>query len=308
MYDIIVVGGGPAGLTAALYAARAGRKVLVFEKENPGGQILYAPLVENYPGVPGISGARYAEELSQQVEQLGVTFSYAAVNSFSPADGGYCVESDEGKFCRALILAPGASHRTLGLPGEEDLVGLGVSYCAICDGPFYAGKHVAVVGGGDTALQDAIFLSEICDQVTLIHRRQQFRGEAHMVRRVKGKNNIRLRLGYVPQSILLDSEENFQGLQIAPADGGESEQLQLDGVFVAVGRQPGTAPFADRVLVDAAGYFLVGEDCATDLPGVFVAGDCRKKAVRQLTTAVSDGAVAGLAAAAYVEGVVEAHC
>ena len=302
MYDIIVVGGGPAGLTAALYAARAGRKVLVFERENPGGQILYAPLVENYPGVPGISGARFSQELSEQVEQLGVTFSYASVSGFSPVDGGYCVESDEGQTCcRALVLSPGASHRTLGLPGESDLVGLGVSYCAVCDGPFYTGKHVAVIGGGDTALQDAIFLSDICEQVTLIHRRRQFRGEVQMVRRVKGKENIHLLLGYVPQAILLDGEENFNGLQVVPTDGGAPEQLKLDGMFVAVGRQPGTAPFSNRVPVNAAGYFLVGEDCKTGLPGVFAAGDCRQKAVRQLTTAVADGAVAGLAAAAYVE-------
>ena len=300
MQDIIVVGGGPAGLTAALYAARAGRSVLVLEQAAPGGQIVYSPHVENYPGLPGMSGASFADGLTSQVEGLGVELDYTTVTGFAPWEGGYEVETEDGpRRARALVLAPGASHRHLGLDGEEDLVGLGVSYCAVCDGPFYQGKSVAVVGGGDTALQDALFLSGVCQKVTLIHRREQFRGEARLVEKLKERANVDFLLGYTPEELLTEGGE-FSGLKLKHTPSGEVMDLTVDGVFVAVGQQPGTAPFANLVEVDGGGYFASGEDCRTTLPGVFVAGDCRTKTVRQLTTAVGDGAVAGLAAAAFV--------
>lgn len=217
MYDIIVAGGGPAGLTAALYAARAGRSVLVLEQTAPGGQIVYSPLVENYPGLPGMSGAQFSQQLADQVEALGVELEYAAVRGFHPGQGGYVVDTEDGeRMGRALVLAPGADHRHLGLPGEEALTGQGVSYCAVCDGPFYRGKSVAVVGGGDTALQDALFLSGVCQQVTLVHRREQFRGEYRLVRRLEERSNVEFLLGWAPESFLR-KDGAFAGLALRRA-------------------------------------------------------------------------------------------
>lgn len=302
MHDIVVVGGGPAGLTAALYAARAGRSVLVVEQSAPGGQIVYSPLVENYPGLPGMSGAQFSRQLTEQVEALGVELEYAAVSGFSPGEGGYVVETEGGpRPCRALVLAPGSAHRHLGLAGEEELTGLGVSYCAVCDGPFYQGGTAAVVGGGDTALQDALFLSNLCRKVTLIHRREQFRGEARLVQRVRERDNIELLLGWAPEEFLRREDGSFAGLSLRQTAGEARRELEADGVFIAVGQQPGTAPFAGQVEVDAVGYFAAGEDCRTRMPGVFAAGDCRAKGVRQLTTAVGDGAAAAMAAVRFIE-------
>ena len=302
MYDVIVAGGGPAGLTAALYAARAGRKVLVLESAAPGGQIIYSPQVENYPGMPGMSGAQFAQTLSEQTEALGVETEGTAVLGFRPVQGGYGVDTEDGeRLCRALVRAPGAHHRQLGLAGEEELTGQGVSYCAVCDGPFYKGASVAVVGGGDTALQDALFLAGVCERVTLIHRRDQFRGEARLAERVRAQANIDLMLSYTPESFLRDGDGGFAGLRLKRAESGETRELPVDGVFIAVGQQPGTGPFAGQVELDQEGCFASGEDCRTRVPGVFVAGDCRAKTVRQLTTAVGDGAVAALAAVRYLE-------
>ena len=301
MFDVSVAGGGPAGLTAALYAARAGRSVLMLDPNAPGGQINYSPLVEKFPGLPKMSGARFAETLTAQVEELGVQMDYAAVLGFTPEAEGFRVDTDDGpRAGRALVLAPGASHRKLGLEGEDELVGQGVSYCAVCDGPFYQGGRAAVVGGGDAALQDALFLAGLCREVVLIHRREQFRGEASLADRVRRQENIRLMLGWTPEALLRE-EGAFRGLRLRRAESGERTDLKVDGVFVAVGQQPGTGPFAGLVEVDDRGYFRAGEDCRTRLPGVFAAGDCRAKEVRQLTTAVGDGAVAGLAAARFAE-------
>ena len=206
MYDVLIVGGGPAGFTAALYAARAGRTVLVLERDTPGGQIAYAPRVENYPGMPGMSGAAFAEQLQTQAEALGVEVDFAAVTGLSPAEGGYAVESEDGMhLARSLVLSPGASHRRLGLPGEENLVGAGVSYCAVCDGAFCAGKRAVVVGGGNTALQDALFLAEICGHVTLIHRREAFRADPVLGDRARERENLSFLLGYVPTALLQDA-------------------------------------------------------------------------------------------------------
>ena len=304
MVDIIVVGGGPAGLTAALYAARAGRGVLVLEQDNPGGQILYSPCVENYPGMPGMSGAQYAAELTDQVERLGVRVEFASAGDVTPAPHGYDVHTDAGVFsCRALVLAPGTRHRTLGLDGEVELTGAGVSYCAVCDGPFYRGKRVAVVGGGDTALQDALFLSGVCERVTLVHRRAQLRGEARLAQLVREKGNVEFLLGFVPEELLSRGGE-LTGVRLRGVESGEARALDVDGLFIAVGQEPGTAPFAGRVDVDAAGYFLSGEDCRTKLPGVSAAGDCRAKQLRQLATAIADGAVAGMSAARFAESAI----
>ena len=300
MYDIIVVGGGPAGLTAALYAARAGKTVAVVEREATGGQIVYSPLVENYPAAPALSGADFAQKLTEQVENLGVSVIFDEVTGFSRADGGFSVRRTGGEErCAALVLATGAAHRHLGLAGEEELVGCGVSYCAVCDGAFYTGRDVAVVGGGDTALQDALFLSNSCRHVTLIHRRDQFRGEDRLVRQAESRENITILYSHTVDALCAENGE-LTGIAVKDGKTGEIRRLPVEGLFVAVGQLPQSAPFAGEVAT-ADGYYQAGEDTLTACAGVFAAGDGRVKSVRQLTTAVGDGAVAGLAACRYVD-------
>ena len=299
--DILVAGGGPAGLTAALYAARMGKSVTVLEGSAPGGQINFSPLVENYPGLPSVPGSQLAEELLHQAEQLGVALEYETVTSFRTQGTGFLVTTDCAvRECRALILATGLQHRTLGLPGEEELVGQGISYCAVCDGPFYAGKPVAVVGGGDTALQDALFLSGLCAQVTVIHRREVFRGAQRLVEQVRQRENIRCQMDAVVEE-LLTQDGHLAGVTIRNRITEQITQLPVEGVFIAVGQLPQSEPFSHLLAVDEDGYILADERCTTTLPGVFAAGDCRAKEVRQLTTAVGDGAVAGLAACRWVD-------
>ena len=300
MYDIIVVGGGPAGLTAALYAARASKTVAVAERENTGGQIVYSPLVENYPAVPAMSGADFAQKLTEQVEALGVEILYDEVTGLDRDGASFTVHCDGGDYrCKAVVLATGAAHRHLGLDGEEELVGCGVSYCAVCDGAFYTGRDVAVVGGGDTALQDALFLANSCRSVTLIHRRDQFRGEARLVRQVESRENIHILYNHTVEALHASGGE-LTGITVKSAKTGEMKELTLDGLFAAVGQLPQSAPFAELVNTDG-GYYAAGEDTLTGCDGLFAAGDGRVKSVRQLTTAVGDGAVAGLAACRYVD-------
>ena len=301
MTDILVAGGGPAGLTAALYAARAGKSVLVLEGGAPGGQINVSPLVENYPGLPSIPGSQLAEDLLRQAEEQGVALEYETATHICTHGSGFQVTTDCAvRECRALVLATGVQHRSLGLPGEEELVGQGISYCAVCDGPFYAGKPVAVVGGGDTALQDALFLSGLCSQVTLIHRREVFRGARRLVEQVQQRDNIHCAMDSTVEE-LLTQDGRLTGLTLYGRITGERTSLSVEGLFVAVGQKPQNEPFSGLIAVDEGGYFLASEDCRTSLPGVFAAGDCRSKEVRQLTTAVGDGAVAGLAACRWVD-------
>ena len=301
VYDIFVAGGGPAGLTAALYAARAGKRAAVAEKAAVGGQIVNSPLVENYPGLPGLSGADFADTLREQAERLGVEILYTEVEGLTPEDGGFALTTDSGIFrARSVILATGVEHRSLGLPGEEELTGRGVSYCAVCDGAFYTGADVAVVGGGDTALQDALFLSELCRSVTLLVRRDRFRGEKTRAEKLLARPNIRVLFRHTVAA-LLPGEDSLAGLEMQNAQTGERLVLPVSGVFFAVGQKPATGCFADRVALTPEGYLLAGEDTLTDLPGVFAAGDARQKTVRQLTTAVGDGATAALAACAWLD-------
>lgn len=300
MYDIIVVGGGPAGLTAALYAARAGKTVAVAERENTGGQIVYSPLVENYPAVPAMSGADFAQKLTEQVESLGVEIIYDEVTGLSRDGESFTVRCDGGDYrCKAVVLATGAAHRHLGLDGEEELVGCGVSYCAVCDGAFYTGRDVAVVGGGDTALQDALFLANSCRSVTLIHRRDQFRGEARLVRQVESRENIHILYSHTVEALHAANGE-LTSVTVKDAKTGETKELAVEGLFAAIGQLPQSGPFSALVNTDG-GYYAAGEDTQTGCDGVFAAGDGRVKSVRQLTTAVGDGAVAGLAACRYVD-------
>ena len=302
MTDIIIAGAGPAGLTAALYAARAGKSVLVLEQGGFGGQIALSPRVDNYPGLPRIPGSQLADALVEQVLDLGVSVDLAQVEGFDREGEDFVLTcAGRQERCRALILATGVTHRTLGLEGESDLVGAGVSYCAVCDGPFYRGRSAAVVGGGDTALQDALFLSSVCAHVTLIHRRDQFRGEERLVRELRGRNNVDFLLSHIPVGLESAGGE-LRGMRLQNLKTGQDHSLAVDGLFVAVGQEPHNAPFAAQIQLDGAGYIQAGEDCRTSLAGVFAAGDCRTKSVRQLTTAVGDGAVAALAACQYVDG------
>ena len=300
MYDILIIGGGPAGLTAAIYAARAGKRTAILEREAAGGQIVSAPLVENYPGAPSVSGAELAGRMRAQAEALGAELLYTEAAGLEKTQTGFRVLCTDGtREARTVILATGASHRRLGLPGEELLTGCGVSYCALCDGAFYEGADVAVVGGGETALQDALFLANTCRSVTLIHRRDSFRAGAQLVSRAEQQGNIRILRGRTVEKLLW-SDEALQGLLLTNLKTGQTERLDVEGLFVAVGQVPQSAPFADAV-AEENGYYLAGEDTKTSLPGVFAAGDGRRKQVRQLTTAVSDGTAAAIAACRYLE-------
>ena len=300
MYDILIIGGGPAGLTAAIYAARAGKRTAILEREAAGGQIVSAPLVENYPGAPSVSGAELAGRMRAQAEAFGAELLYTEAAGLEKTQTGFRVLCTDGtREARTVILATGASHRRLGLPGEELLTGCGVSYCALCDGAFYEGADVAVVGGGETALQDALFLASTCRSVTLIHRRDSFRAGAQLVSRAERQGNIRILRGRTVEKLLW-SDEALQGLLLTNLKTGQTERLDVEGLFVAVGQVPQSAPFADAV-AEENGYYLAGEDTKTSLPGVFAAGDGRRKQVRQLTTAVSDGTAAAIAACHYLE-------
>ncbi len=293
--DIIIVGGGPAGLTAAVYARRAGKSVLVLEKNTIGGQIASSPRVDNFPGVQGVSGMELAERLYNQAVELGATVELEAV--LEVRDGPVkTVITDYGTYtCTALILATGMTHRPLGLEGEEELAG--ISYCAVCDGAFYAGQDVAVCGGGNTALQDALYLSDICRQVTLIHRRQEFRADPVLVDGVKARTNIRLVLDTVVEA--LEGADSLTGLQLKNTVTGEQTRLSVSGLFLAVGQQPEGRLAQLLGVADERGFVPAGESCRTAVAGIFAAGDCRVKEIRQMVTACADGAAAALAASSY---------
>lgn len=301
MHDIIVIGAGPAGLTAALYAARAGKSVLVLEQAGFGGQIALSPRVENYPGIPHMAGSLLADALVEQVLSQGVDVDLETVTGFSGENGDFTVTTEDGQHsCRAIVLATGLTHRHLGLEDEEALVGRGVSYCAVCDGAFYNDRCVAVVGGGDTALQDALFLAATCKKVTLIHRRDQFRGEEALVKKLQALDNVEILRSHMP--VALESQNGeLCSVRLRDLKAEQEFSLPVDGLFLAVGQQPHNGQFAEQVRLTDAGFVDAGEDCRTNIPGVFVAGDCRTKEVRQLTTAVGDGAVAALAACRYVD-------
>ena len=299
--DIVVIGAGIAGMTAAVYAVRAGKRVIVLECEAFGGQISSSPRVENYPGIAGISGADLSDALYKQASDLGVEFAFAQAQSIAPqADGGFVVESDAGPYaCRSVILASGAHHRGLGLPREKELTGHGVAYCAVCDGAFYRDGKTAVVGGGSAALQSAEYLCGVCKEVVLIHRRDEFRGEAALAKRVCANPNLTLMLDSNVVEYL--GEDKLTGIVVENKKTGARTQVPVDGVFLCVGQAPGNGPFAPPVELDEAGYVKAGEDCRTNVPGLFAAGDCRAKSVRQLTTAAADGTVAALAACTWVD-------
>ena len=301
MFDIIVVGGGPAGLTAALYGARAGKSVLLIEKYMYGGQITYSHKVENYPACPDISGVDFADNLYRQATSFGVKTKSDEVISAIVEGHVKSVATASGKTYEAktIIFAVGAYARRLGLPGEDALIGAGISFCAVCDGGFYRGRDVAVCGGGNTALGEAIYLSDLCKTVYLIHRRDTFRADDALVQTLATKKNV-VRVMESRITSLSQTDGMLSGITVTNNDG-TTKDLAVDGLFEAVGYLPDFAPFKTILPLTADGYGDAGEDCTTTIPGVFVAGDCRRKAVRQLTTAVSDGAVSALAACDFID-------
>lgn len=299
MTDIIIVGAGTAGLSAAIYALRAGKSVIVFEQLTYGGQIINTPEVENYPGIKSISGFDFATGLYEQATALGAVIESAQVEAVE--DGAVKKVTAGGKVyeAKAVILATGAKNRPLGLEREEELTGSGVSYCATCDGAFYKNRAVAVSGGGNTALEDALFLSNYCSKVYLVHRRDAFRGEMKLAERLKEKENVEFVLNSNIVKIL--GEDEVAGVVVKDKISGEEKELAVEGLFIAIGQMPDNQAFSSIVKLDDKGYIIAGEDCETGTAGIYAAGDCRTKTVRQLTTAAADGAVAALAACAYCE-------
>ena len=296
MYDIIVIGGGPAGLTAAIYGRRGGKSVVVIEKATFGGQITYSPKVENIPGFASVTGNEFAEKLVDQAIEQGVVFEYCEALEIKNG-ATKVVVTDSGEIeGKTVIIATGAKHRRLGLPKEEDFIGDGISFCAVCDGAFFKDKDVAVIGGGNSALQEALELSEQCKSVHVVQNLDFLTGEAALQTLISEKANIKVTLGATVDSLL--GEAAFEGIVINTKDGKET--LKLDGMFIAIGLIPQNEAFASYLKLDSYGYADSGEDCMTVTDGIFVAGDCRRKKIRQVATAAGDGAVAALAACAYL--------
>lgn len=311
MYDILIAGGGTAGLSAAIYGVRAGKKVIVFEQKNYGGQIVNSKEIVNYPGIAKISGFEFAKSLYDQAVGLGAEYRSGKVVDIvraeekKPDGRGHLLAtvqkgdgSRETYEAQTIILATGAKNRPLGIKGEEKLTGAGISYCATCDGMFFRGKDVAVVGGGNTALEDAMFLSGYCRTVTLIHRRDEFRGEEKLLDSLREKENVTFVLSAVVEELM--GENALEGIKIRNTVTGEITELAVSGLFVAIGQMPDNEDFDHVVKLDDKGYIVAGEDCQTESQGIFTAGDCRTKSVRQLATAASDGAVAALAACEWI--------
>ena len=298
--DVVIIGGGPAGLAAAVYCRRAGLKTVVLEKGNWGGAINRTEEIENYPAIAKISGFDFANDLYNQAINLGAVLEFDRVAAVEKTAEGFEVTLDSGKkdTAKAVILAVGASNRHLGIAREDELLGKGISYCATCDGAFYKGKTVAVNGGGNTAVEDAIYLAGIVDKVYLIHRRNEFRADDVLVKAAKELPNLEIVTPYVIESLL--GEPKLSGLELTNREDGSKKTIDVNGLFVAIGQEPKTADFKDLVTLQG-GYIEAGENCKTNVEGIFAAGDARVKKVRQLTTACADGAVAALAAIDYIK-------
>ena len=298
-YDIVIVGAGTAGLSAAIYAVRAGKSVIVLEAITHGGQIVNTPEVENYPGIKKISGFEFANNLYEQAKSLGAEVVYEKVIGIEVNGEEKIVHTAKEDYqAKAVILATGAKNRPLGLEHEKEWIGAGISYCAICDGMFYRGKEVAVAGGGNTALENAIFLTNYCRKVYLIHRRDAFRGEEKLLQTLKEKPNVEFVLN--ANITRLIGEDGVDGVEVEDKNTHEKRIIDVMGLFVAIGQMPENSEFINVVDLDKGGYIEAKEDCKTKTKGIFTAGDCRTKKVRQLATAASDGAIAALAACEYI--------
>ncbi len=299
MYDIIIIGGGPAGLTAAIYALRANKTVLVLEKGSFGGQITYSPKVENIPGFVSVTGNEFAEKLVEQALELGAEIEPTEVFSVKDGDVKTVVTEDGDYEAKAVIIATGAKHRLLGVENEENLIGNGISFCAVCDGAFYKDEEVAVIGGGNSALQEAILLSDVARKVYVVQNLDFLTGEKKLAEQLYAKENVEIITGSVVKEII--GSEELESIVITKTADGQDRKIDVKGMFVAIGLIPQNAPFADVIGLDSYGYADADESCITASQGIFVAGDCRKKRIRQVATACADGAVAALAACDYVD-------
>lgn len=298
-YDIAIIGAGTAGLSAAIYAKRAGKKVLVLEGTSYGGQIILSMDVDNYPGIKHTSGYEFATNLYEQAVDLGAEIVFEKVINIHNEQDYKMIETEESQYVsKAIIIATGLKKRLLGIDKEKELTGLGVSYCATCDGAFYKSKDVAVNGGGNTALEDALFLSEYCNKVYVIHRREEFRGETNLINKLKEKVNVEFVLA--SEIIRIFGNDKLNGILIKNKKTDTERKLLVEGLFVAIGQIPEKYLYMNLVETDALGYIIANEDCTTSVKGIFAAGDCRTKEIRQLVTAASDGAIAALAACKYI--------
>ena len=302
MYDVIVVGGGPAGMTAALYAVRNGKSALVLEKNGFGGQITYSPKVENFPGTLSMSGNEFADHFLDQILTQGAEVELEKAIRVECDGDKRIVYTEEGSAFegKTVVLATGVKHRMLGLPGEEELVGEGISFCAVCDGDFYKDQVVAVAGGGNSALQEAILLSGKCRKVVMLQDLPEFTGEQKLQEILFSHGNVE-KFTNMKLTGLVTEGKNLKGVNTLNTVTGETNTVPCDGLFIAIGLIPENEPFQDLAELNRFGYFDTDEFCTTKTPGIFVAGDCRSKMTRQLTTAVADGAVAALAACRYID-------
>ena len=299
MYDVLIVGAGTAGMTAGIYVQRAGKKALVLDEKGYGGQIVNTATVENYPGFVNISGTEFTERIHEQAVELGVDFKVEKVKNAKKKGEVFVVSTGDSQYeVKSVIIATGVKNRELGIPGEEKFKGSGVSFCATCDGNFFKGRDIAIIGGGNTALEDAEVMSGIANKVYLVHRRDEFRGDKLTVKRLSVKDNVEFVLNSKPVEIT--GGFAVDGLKVENTEDGSPKTLKVDGVFVAVGQTPDNKAFEGLVKLDSAGYVEAGEDCLTSAEGIFVAGDCSTKTVRQLTTAASDGSVAAAGAVEYI--------
>jgi len=299
MYDIIIIGAGPAGLSAAIYGVRAGKSVLVLEADSYGGQIINTPEIENYPAIKHISGYDFATNLYEQAMELGAKVQFEKVLEIKSEDHEKKVITDSNQYnAKTIIIATGAKSRTLGLDREKQLIGRGVSYCATCDGGFFKGKEVAINGGGSTALEEALYLSSFCTKVYLIHRRDAFRGEEKLLLQLQEKENVEFVLNSSITELI--GNNKLEGIKVRNVKTDATLTIPISGLFIAIGQVPENEIFSNLVNLDNSGYINATEDCKTNLEGIYVAGDTRTKRIRQLTTAASDGAVAALAACEYI--------
>ena len=299
MYDIIIIGGGPAGLTAAIYGKRAGKSVLVIEKETFGGQITFSPKVENIPGFMPLSGNEFAEKLVEQALALGTDVEMTKAEKIKNGKIKTVVTEDGDFEGKAVIIASGAKHRLLGAKGEQNFIGEGISFCAVCDGAFYKGQEVAVIGGGNSALQEALLLSDLCKKVTVVQNLDFLTGEQALVDQLDARENIEVITGTVVESF--DGQDELSAITMKRLKDGAFSSLSVNGVFLAVGLEPQNQPFGPLAGLDERGYIISDERCKTKTDGIFTAGDCRTKKIRQVTTAAADGSIAALAACEYID-------
>ena len=300
MYDIVIVGAGTAGMSAAIYGVRSGKKVLLLEEKNYGGQIVNTPEVENYPGIIKTSGFEFATNLFNQAKSLGAEIKYEKALKIEDNGTLKTIVTNKNTYeAKTVIIPTGAKNRQLRLENEKKLIGSGVSYCATCDGMFFRGRDVAVVGGGNTALEDAMFLSNYCNKVYIIHRRDKLRGEEKIAKAISEKDNIEMVWNSNVIKILGDNQ--VEGITVKNSVDGSEKNIKVSGLFIAVGQEPDNYDFQSVIKLDEKGYVIAGEDCRTETNGIFTAGDCRTKSVRQLTTAASDGAVAAIGACEYID-------